>query len=187
MSRIITPTTGDHMSTTVVPPVSCAAATSTFRLHTATWQDKVSVTVAEPEDLHTVTVASVTATDSSIEVIELSTRPIQPQARPKIRRLNKKKAAVLADRVAKAESKQKEKLFSQKKRFCRWCNISCNFNKVFYNHNQSRKHLRAVQNQTTDLNCSTCNREFRTALDLATHKLSSAHIKAARARREGRN
>ena len=65
----------------------------------------------------------------------------------KVHRLSAKKAAVLADKQAKLESKQNRKVSPGNKRFCKTCGISCNSAKTFYDHIHSRAHRIRVENR----------------------------------------
>lgn len=120
-------------------------------------------------------------------LVELSSRPIHGAPPSKLQQLNKKKAAVLGDRVAETKAKQKKNLSSKKNPFCKWCKISCNSNKTFYDHSQSRKHQRTVASLSTDFNCVTCNKSFCSAGYLSTHNLSVAIMKAVQASQEKKN
>lgn len=161
MRRKIAPEmSDDNVSSALVLCVSSGATTSETRLSLPTKQGQAPVTVTEPEDLSRSIVASASTPDSNIKVVELSSRPLQAQARLKTQRLNKKKAIVLADCNVKAEARQKKNNSGWKNRCCRWCKISCNSDKVCYDYNQSRKHRRAIPNLTTDLHCSIRERGF---------------------------
>lgn len=183
------------MSTELVPRVSRVVSTSTVRSLLPEGQQEATdlldyqVTVSEPEDQ----ITRLPATDTGTEDLEITVLPDRKstsfveQGTRKLQRLNKKKAKVLADRVAKAEAKKKKKISSRKNRYCKWCKLSCNSDKTFYDHNNSTKHKRTVENIRTDLNCDICKREFRCAADLASHNLNAKHIKATRALRDTKN
>lgn len=198
MDREITPTPhSTKVSTALVPRVSSTAVTSIYRAQvpqeTSTGTEIIDlvdyeVTVTEPEDR--IVPATATATNRrncpSAPVASRSTSCTDKTA-PKVGRLNKKKSKVLADKAAKAEAKRKKSIGSKKDRFCKWCKVSCNSNKTFYDHCQSRRHQNLIANLQSDLHCTLCDRDFKTKSDLETHNLSGRHIKAARiARQEAR-
>lgn len=106
----------DHLSSALVSPVSNAASTIGTMLSSSTEQDSASVTVTEPEDLSKSIYASASTANLNIEVVELSSRPLQAQACSEIERLKEKKDTGLADRVAKVAAMQKKSIFSRKNR-----------------------------------------------------------------------
>lgn len=185
--RIAPEMSEDHVSSALLPCVISAATTSGTRLSLATKQSQALVAVTEADGLSKLTVASASTTDSNIKVVELALRPLQAEARPKTQDLNMRKTTVLAERVAKAEAKQKKGSSGRKNRCCYWCRISRNSGQFFNDYNQSGKHRHAVQNLTLDLNYFVWKLKCHLAADLSTHKLSSARTKAAQQGREKSN
>lgn len=140
--------------------------------------------VAE-QDEDTITVAQTTepsvANQYRLSVDELPPVPRHHRQSPRVslkaRRPNKKRAAVLADRIAKAEAKARKKTTKQTDYFCITCNISCNSSKTLDDHVNSRRHRNALQNQNSNLFCNVCKRTFMCHQDLAAHNISAAHLK----------
>lgn len=104
-------------------------------------------------------------------------RDLSNQERPKVQRLSKKKAAVLADKVAKLELKRRKKNVPLKKRFCSICNISCNGPKPYQDHIRSRSHRTQVENKKSIPRCIPCNRTFESHGHLNRHRNGLAHLK----------
>ena len=137
----------------------------------------VTVEVIEPEDeLQVGPVAS--ASVPEIEV-RIPRRAPQPNPKPRAHRLSKKKAAVLADRVAKREAKKNRRVPPRHKRFCKLCTVSCNSAKSYYDHTHSRGHLTRVQNARRTPRCVECNRTFESHGHLERHRNGLAHLKVA--------
>ena len=103
--------------------------------------------------------------------------PASSSVKPAVRRLSAKKAAVLADRVAKRERKAKRKVCPRSRRFCKLCNVYANSAKAFFDHNNSRKHRIQVENKAKPPICKPCNRVFECHSILRTHQNSLAHLK----------
>lgn len=72
-------------------------------------------------------------------------RDPSPKLSPRVHHLSKKKAAVLAEKVAKQELKNRNKVCPRVKRFCCIYEIYSNSSKNFYDHTNSRKHRTAVE------------------------------------------
>ena len=144
-------------------------------------------------------VGSPTSTENvTVEVIEpeearvLPPLPLPPPTKPyriprrppppvplkkSVKKLNKRKEAVLADKLAKQEAKKKKKNCPRAKRFCKICEISCNGTKTFYDHLQSRAHRIKVQNARSPPKCTVCDRLFESHGHLERHKNGAAHLK----------
>lgn len=123
--------------TALLSRISQVAVSSSYREPTTTGSDQVSVTVIEPNFLDKDAMTIRPTKDPTDKVVEISSRPLQDAPSLKLQRHNKKKATALAGCVAKTEVVQKKKLSRRKNRFCEWCKIFCNSNKIFYYHNQS--------------------------------------------------
>jgi len=138
------------------------------------------VHVEEPED--------------SIEVVDISCRPLaieapplriprkplaQPTPAPKrtVKLLRKKQAKCLADKAAKAEKKIKKKRMPKEKRYCKICEISCNGPKTFYDHVQSKAHKSRRDTKRSKPYCRACQQLFESHAHLNRHLNSKAHLK----------
>lgn len=83
------------------------------------------VTVTEQKDQ--ISVSNVNGSDIKVTVLRDKTTPPQDNVKvPKLQRFSKKRAAVFADRVVKAEGKQDSKFLSRKKRYRKTCMAICN-------------------------------------------------------------
>ena len=93
--------------------------------------DVVSVEVLEPQDPPLPTLAL--PPPASAKPYRIPRIPLSAPApiKKKVHRLSKKKAAVLADKQFKLESKQNRKVCPRNKRFCKTCALSCNSAKTF--------------------------------------------------------
>ena len=154
-------------------PVRLAPRASTART------GSVTVEVIEPEDLSSARLALPEGPDKdSSSSFRIPRRPLPPPPvkRP-LRRLSKKKAAVLADKVNKRERKANKKKVPRAKRFCKLCRVSCNSAAAFYDHVHSRSHRIKVENHRETPICTICDRVFESHHHLSRHKNSSAHFK----------
>lgn len=154
----------------------------------------VSVDVIEPDDTHPLpalpapTLRSVpfSASGSSAEPHPLSStyripRSVPaPTPAPRVYRLSKKKAAVLADKVAKREAKQRRKVEPRKRQYCALCKISCNSRKVYIDHIHSRGHRIRRENAAKKPRCYTCGRDFESHEHLNRHRQGAAHLRVVR-------
>lgn len=128
----------------------------------------VSIEVIEPED------ALVSVSPGSYRIPR---RAPSPPPAPRVHRLSAKKAAVLADRVAKQELKKRRKIPPRNKRFCKLCHVSCNGSKTFYDHLNSKSHRLQVANKECPPRCVPCSRTFESHIHLERHKNSAGHLK----------
>lgn len=103
--------------------------------------------------------------------------PSPPRQPPKIQRLSKKKAGILADKVAKQELKKKKKVPPRHKRFCKLCQVSCNGTKTFYDHTNSRAHRTRLENKKNPPRCIPCSKTFESHSHLLRHINGAAHQK----------
>lgn len=83
--------------TVLVSRVSQVAVISSYKVSSTTGHDQGSVTVTESDTQHKDANVIRSAQDSSVNVVELSSRSYYGAAPSKLRRLNKKKTTVLAD------------------------------------------------------------------------------------------
>ena len=104
-------------------------------------------------------------------------RPVPAEPAPRVHRLSKKKAAVLADKVAKQDLKRRRKVPPRNKRYCGLCHVSCNGSKTFYDHIQSKAHRIRLANKESPPRCIACNRTFESHLHLSRHTNSAGHLK----------
>ena len=138
----------------------------------------VTVQVIEPEDSSSTRLAlpERSGKDSSSS-FRIPRRPLPPPEKRPLRRLSKKKASVLADKVNKRERKANKKKLPRAKRFCKLCRVSCNSAAAFYDHVHSRSHLIQVENHRETPLCTICDRVFEAHHHLSRHKNSAAHFK----------
>lgn len=149
------------------------------------FQVPLTVQVIEPDDQH-----PLPALPSHSVSSLLSTRldPLSPSYRiprsilssshePRIHRLSKNKAAVLADKVAKRELRQNRKANSRSKQFCSLCKIRCNSRKVFVDHISSRGHRTKRESKARAPRCYTHNRKFESHDHLKRRRRGAAHFK----------
>lgn len=105
-------------------------------------------------------------------------RPPSSVIKPRFHCLSKRKAAVLANKVAKQELMKKErKGHSQNNRFSRICEISCNSAKTFHDHVNSRSYQIRVENKKCAPDCGPWGRTFESYGLLARHRSRATHLK----------
>lgn len=90
-------------------------------------------------------------------------------------------ANILADKSAKAESKQKKKFSSTKNSNCGWCKLSCNSDKMIHDRNSSARHKRIFVDLQIERKCSIGDREFWCTTNPGNQNLCVKYIKVARA------
>lgn len=152
---------------------SAPRAPASIAEKTTSSQYPVTVEVCEPDDKRPL--PALPSPSSHYRIPRLPLKPDVPA--PRVHRLSKKKAAVLADKVAKRERKQRQKKTPRHKRFCKTCQISCNSATVFYDHINSRSHRLRVENKKRPPFCVQCNRNFESHIHLNRHKNGAAHLK----------
>ena len=134
----------------------------------------VAVEVLEPEDSTPRLALPAPSASASYRIPRLP--PAPEPIKPTIRRLSAKKAAVLADRVAKRERKANRKVVPRSRRFCKLCNVYSNSAKSFFDHTHSRKHRIQVENRLNTPRCEPCDRIFECHGQLRTHLNSAKHL-----------
>lgn len=134
--EVIPERSATHFPTELAPHVSHAVVTSTVK-GLLSEEKQETTDLVNYQVTVTETVAQVTrllATDDGTEDIEITvaldrnSTPSIKQSTFKLQRINKKKAEVFVDRVARTEAKKKKK-FSWKYQYCKWCKLSCNLDK----------------------------------------------------------
>ena len=104
----------------------------------------VSVEVLEPEDQRSPRLALPDPSSSSTPY--RTPRSVPAPIKRTTHRLSARKAAVLADKEFKRESKRNRKVCPWYKRFCKVCGVSGNGANAFYDHINSRSHRIQVAN-----------------------------------------
>lgn len=99
----------------------------------------------------------------------------KPQAQGK--RLFKKRAVVLANKVARKECMVKNCVVAQMKRFCKIRKAIRNGPRSFYDHIQSRSHRARVENEKNPFFCVPCTRIFESHHRVYRHRNSDAHLR----------
>lgn len=168
-----------------IPPADSAATVATTSPSSAFFPAAQAELSAEckvnqiypelPEDT-----AAATAASSTLQQMIAERKALIKQSRK-----NRRKASILADRIAKAEAKaqRKKTQVPPEERFCNVCKVGCNSMIVFKNHIDSKKHNNAVRNAMSSLYCSVCDRRFQCVQHLEAHNNSVAHRKKVLERR----
>lgn len=105
-------------------------------------------------------------------------RPEPPRAptppRP-VKKIKKRKAIALEQRQLRAERRGKN---TQRPKFCKLCQLSCNSAVSFANHVTSRRHQYRLSLPDNPLYCQPCDRHFPDTKQLEEHKRGNPHVRA---------
>lgn len=160
------------LGNSLVPVAASFVANSTIATRSIRPSDHpITIEVIEPAETNTPN------TNFFIEDQYRIPRRPPPTEKPKVHRLSKKKAKVLAEKQAKRDLKIKKKTPPRNKRFCKLCNVSCNGSKTFYDHINSRSHRVRQENKRQKPYCKICERLFESHGHLERHLNGSAHLK----------
>lgn len=159
-----------------IVPVRSAPEKLVSQAAPTTRSEAEAVEVLEPED-STPRLALPAPSSSGAYRIPRLPAPVSAPIKRTVRRLSAKKAAVLADRIAKRERKANRKVCPRARRFCKTCKVSSTSAKAFYDHVNSRKHRIRAKNAKSTPHCVPCGRQFESHGHLKTRRNGAAHLK----------